>query len=436
MCQTTSARELSETRRGDLRRLPSGEARFENERSRPLLKIQISTIFAARMFRLVAGLAVTVLTARFLGPAGQGEYYFVLTVAAAIAQFGNLGLHASNTYLVARNNTLLAPLVSNSVWIAFFVGGGLAALVIGSSYFFETAGSSPGNVWFAVVLAPLALLLLLGQNLLLGLGKAVVFSAIEVLSSGLVLTFQVVAALFTPTSGGFLFARTAGLVVSSGAVLFLLIRRAKYRLRFDMTTFRLGFAYSAKAYFVALLGFLVLRANVFLLQKYAGFDDLGLYSVASQVADALEIIPTSVALVLFPTLLRTELGGWRVMRRTLLAVAGVMAVICVSVAVLSEPLIELGFGSKFGGSATILKLLLPEVFFIALTTIASQYLAAIGMPLALLGIWIVGVIAVLAAGSILIPMYGGNGAAAALSLTYALIFFLVFGLAAHGRGSE
>src|SRR5207249_1244192 len=100
-------------------------------------------------------------------------------------------------------------------------------------------------------------------------------------------------------------------------------------------------------YLVALLGYLVLRTNIFILQVYGGFGQVGLFSVATQVADALEIIPTSVSLVLFPKLVRMEKLGWPLMTRSLFAVAALMAAVCGFVAFACEPLVALAFGPEF-----------------------------------------------------------------------------------------
>jgi len=143
----------------------------------------------------------------------------------------------------------------------------------------------------------------------------------------------------------------------------------------------------------------------------------------------MEIIPTSVSLVLFPKLLHQADGGWMMMRRSLAQVALVMLAACLAVAVLSDTLVDLAFGSEFVRSSSMLRLLLPQVFLISLTSIVSQFIAAKGMPLAILCVWIVGLVIAILLGSLLIPAYGGDGAAVALSLAYAVIFVLAATLA-------
>src|SRR3972149_6606561 len=68
-------------------------------------------------------LVTSVLVARILGPEGRGLYAVAMAVGAIGVQFGNLGLHASNTYYVARERSLLPALIGNTLLVSFVVGG-------------------------------------------------------------------------------------------------------------------------------------------------------------------------------------------------------------------------------------------------------------------------------------------------------------------------
>jgi len=110
--------------------------------------------FAVRAARLALGVIASVVTARALGPTGRGDYYFVVTFAGLLVQFGNVGLASSNTYLVASDRTRLAGLVANSVWVALAAGVGgalVAALLLGSG---AVPGIPGALIWFGVALGP------------------------------------------------------------------------------------------------------------------------------------------------------------------------------------------------------------------------------------------------------------------------------------------
>src|SRR5437016_718487 len=73
---------------------------------------------------------INVATARFLGPEGRGEYYIAVTFVVLTTQLCNLGIHSSNSYYVAKNESLLAPLLANSVWVSLVMGACLSLLAV------------------------------------------------------------------------------------------------------------------------------------------------------------------------------------------------------------------------------------------------------------------------------------------------------------------
>ena len=115
---------------------------------------QIALTAGTRAGLTLFGLATSVVTARFLGQAGRGDYFFIATLGALIVQVGNLGLPASNTFFAARNPDRTSQLLSNSCWIAVGVGGGLGAAI---ALFAQAAGmlqdTPVSYLWLAATLA-------------------------------------------------------------------------------------------------------------------------------------------------------------------------------------------------------------------------------------------------------------------------------------------
>jgi O-antigen/teichoic acid export membrane protein len=126
-----------------------------------------------------------------------------------------------------------------------------------------------------------------------------------------------------------------------------------------------------------------------LLRHDEAFGEIGHWSVAAQISDALLLLPATTALLLFPALVRaTDADRWRQFTSMLLRVGGGMAAICIIAAVTARPAITVLFGQRYDPAVDILIALLPSVFFLSATTIASQFLAAIGMPWLQVAAWI------------------------------------------------
>ena len=63
-----------------------------------------------RLIVVITGVATSIVTARVLGPEGRGAFYFVFTFATLATQFATLGVHSSNTVLVARDPSTSLPI--------------------------------------------------------------------------------------------------------------------------------------------------------------------------------------------------------------------------------------------------------------------------------------------------------------------------------------
>lgn len=385
------------------------------------MTLGVSVTLLVRLTRVSVGLITSILTARLLGPEGRGNYLLVVTLAALIVQFGNLGLHSSNTYLVAKDRQLFTALLSNSI-LAAALSIPLSAFVV---WMASLSGGRAGQwLWWAAALAPASLFMLLGSNLLVGTGRIVLFNVFEFAYAALVVPLIVVAGLLGGGVGRILFASVAAAWITSIGLLLVLLR-GQVRIRFAADVLREGLRFGAKAYVIALLGFLVLRANVFLLERFAGSAQLGHYAVASQIADILAVLPASVALVLFPRLVADPARRWSTLVRSAQTTGLLVVVLCVAVAAVASPFIGIAFGAAFLPAVPMLLFLLPGVVILAVTTILSQYLAARGLPLTLAGAWAVALLTVIFASSILIPSIGGVGASIGLSVAYAVLLVLV-----------
>ena len=391
----------------------------------------------SRSIQLISGFAGTVVTARFLGPEARGEYFLVITITLVVVQFANVGLPSSNTFYVARDRRLLGPLVSNSVWVSLVLGGGgavIAVALLNATGWITT--QQPSLMWFAVALAPAILFFMLGTNLLVGIQRMGVFNIVEAASNLGVTAALVLAGLAAFDVHGFLAISTGTWSIAAAVLLVYLWRQDRAPLRFRTDVLAGGLRYSVKAYLITAIGFLVLRSNVFVLQHYYGSRELGFYSVAAQVGDALAIIPASVALVLFPKLVKDAAGRWHSTVRVSAVVAGALAVACGIAGLLAVPFMRIAFGTAFVPAAAVLQLLLPGVFALGVASVLSQFLAAIGVPRLLVGIWIVTLGILLLVGRLLIPRHAGAGAAASLSIAYAALLTMVATLAYRHRHSE
>ena len=387
---------------------------------------QIALTAGTRLGLTVFGLATSIVTARFLGQSGRGEYFFMVTLAALVVQFANLGLPASNTYFAARDPQRTPQLVGNALWISLAAGGGLGG---GIALFAHAAGmlqDTPASyLWLAALLAVPTLFYLLLTGILVGRGQIRSFNALEFTVRLVLLPLFVAAGVLGAAASGFVAVSIAVWLGGGIAAVALVSRYAPISVAPSRELLVVGFRYATKSYLITLFAFVALRGNIFLLRREFGPADLGLYSIAAQVADVLTILPQAVGMILFPHLVREAGARWERTVRATLWVAAVMAVVCVLTALLAGPVIRTLYGTSFEPSTRVLQIMLPSIFALAVSGVLSQYLAAIGLPRPLLAIWAGGMSLVLLLSLVLIPERGAAGAAAALSVGHSAILVAI-----------
>ena len=389
----------------------------------------VALSLVTRVVVMAAGLLVSVLTARALGVAGRGEYFYVVTLANLAAQFGNLGLASSNTYALAKDHSLLPRLAANSFWVSAVVG---VVSVVGVLTLEAARGdSSRMELTICLLLmVPNMIYRLLASNLLVGLSRIRQYNYFQLGSTGFQLAAIAFATWIAWGVGTILwFSALSG--VMAAAVLWLMLRQLHpITWRFDWQVFRSHLGYANRAYVATLLVYGVSRASVLLLDHYSDKTEIGLYSVAMQLADALVVVPTTVAMVLFPDLVKGP-ADCRFARTMRVAgqIALIMAALCVITGWVAVRIVPAIFGESFTPAVGILWWMLPGVFAFSLATIVSQYLAVHGIPPANVWTWLGGLVFLLASGSHLIPRWGVLGAAVSLSFTYVLMAITIVLLA-------
>jgi O-antigen/teichoic acid export membrane protein len=369
-------------------------------------------MFVARAIGMLGPFAVAIITARMLGPEDRGRYYYVLALAAVGAQLASLGIHASNSYLAAKEPDLLPRLLANSVWIALL--GGLAAACGIVGFDLAVGEALHREVLAAVVLTvcPLTLLFIYLSNLIVAVGRPHAFNALVIFNSAMWLVASLLAALLAPALNAFLAAAVATGISTCVLGWILLARGFTVPRSFDWDLFVRSIAFAARAHVAALVGFLMARTSVVVLRYNGSFGDLGQWSIAAQITEALLLLPATVGLLLFPALVRAERGErWGDFTSTAVRVGAAMAVVCLLVALVARPAVALIFGAEYQPAAGITLALLPGVFFLSVATVASQFLSTFGIPLLQLAAWIVGWLLQIVLSLALLKPYGALGLA-------------------------
>ena len=376
---------------------------------------------------VIAGIIV----ARWLGAGGLGQLAVINVSVATLVQLASLGLPSANTYFIAQDKSQLRAVATNSLVYAVLIGALLALVLTGlASWRPEWFGFiSPKLITIAAIAIPFQLLTFIGLNILLAVGRITQFNLIDLAGQTFVLVNAVIALIVMQAGLGALVSLNTMSSTLLGVLMIILIGVVATRLnqlpwRADFSLFRRMLRYGLKFHISILAGALIFRADLLVVNHFRGAAEAGVYSVASQVAMMLMLLPGVIGTLLFPRIASDPDPHGELTSRVTRHTALIMLMVCLATAPLSVVLPVL-YGPAFAEASVQLVILLPGVFLIGVESVLAQHFGAIGLPRAIPIFWLITLFLNLVLVLALVPAFGGRGAAAASTVSYTLIFGLI-----------
>jgi len=372
----------------------------------------------------VLSIASGMIVARVLGAEGNGTAVLLLLIPNTIAWFINLGVGWANGYLVGSKKHTPQTLVGNSLSLVVIVS--LLTGTVGwiAMPFFQPflSGSNIDRsmLTLAFLIVPLALLEICLEGLLLGLERIAQLSLVTIsrFSSLLALNVVLVLVLRLGVRGVLLSAIAApGICV----VVYAYFLRHDVRIRpgFNLKALKAALAFGIQGHVGNVLHFLNLRLDVFIVSFLAGIRSVGLYAVATALAELLTYFSTAFSFVLFT---RTASSDAETASRFTPGVARLSAFITIMAAVglflVSRPLITLFYSEEFSPSLHPLWILLPGMVSLGYAGVIYSDLGGRGKPYYSTYGALVSLFVTVGLDCLLIPRWDIVGAALASSVAY------------------
>jgi O-antigen/teichoic acid export membrane protein len=369
------------------------------------------------------------IVARILGPDGRGRVALLTAIALLTANLATLGVQEAIANLAASNPPTRRSLATNSVLLALVLGAvaaGIVAVLV--AVFPDVAGdSSRSLLWVTLGFVPV---MILGIFLLYLVQADYGFRVTNTASliapvvgfagNGL---FAIFGVLSVQNAVG---AWLAGQSIGTSILAWYVWRRLAGFGRLDFSLARLSVAFGLRAYVGRVMQLGNYRLDQWLLGAIGGTRQLGLYSVAVAWAEALWYLPTALAAVQRPDLVRAdrrEAGrrAVRVFRGTTL----VTAVSALAMILLAPGLCVAVFGEPFRDSVDQLRVLVLGAFGMVAVKLLGNALVARGRPMLQSVCLGVGFACTVGLDVLLIPPFGGLGAAIASSVAYTVAGVMV-----------
>ena len=392
---------------------------------------QVAWTFATRILMIFNSVIAGIIVAHWLGAQGVGQLAVINVTVATIVQLGSFGLPSSNTYFIAQDQERFRAAAMNSLIFALAIGAILAIALsaLGSLRQDWFSFIPPELIRIAAISIPFQLITLIGLNILLAVGKVKEFNFLDLASQSFVL-INAAATLLVLNRGleTLVTLNTATSVLVSLAVTALLVisarNLAQSKWRADIAFLRRMIAYGLKFHVSILAGAIMLRADLLVVNHFRGPAEAGVYSVASQFALLLMLLPGVIATLLFPRVTAEQDARGETTCMVTRYTTFLMFLCCLA-AVPFSLLLPVLYGAAFTDATRLLLILLPGVYLIGLESVLVQHFNALGLPRAIPLYWVITLALNLVLVFALVPRFGALGAAVASTISYAAIFALV-----------
>ena len=392
------------------------------------LRRNVLETYGTRVLVVAVSFATAVVIARKLGPTGRGFYAVASTVGAIGVLFSNLGLHASNTYYVAKDQSLLSALIGNTLAVIFVAC--IVTALGGIAFVFWPALSPVQGTLLPLALAsiPVGLAYLLTQGLLLGVNEVRAYNKIEFGGKLIALVLICIFAVIHQSNVELFFGVTLSSVMLSFLWALLRLRRVSSEPpMLSLAVFRQSIGIGVNAYLIAFFGFLVLRIDLLMVKYMLGATEAGYYSISQVLAENTMMFPVVVGLLLFPKLsaIKEREEKLRVAAEGVRVTAALMLPPVAIAALAAAPIISTAFGQNFLPAVSPFVWLMPGTYFLGVETVMVQLLNSEGFPRIIVVAWVADMMINVALNFWAIPRYGITGASVVSSVCYFLMFVIV-----------
>jgi O-antigen/teichoic acid export membrane protein len=331
-------------------------------------------VWASKVTNALLGFAISIVIARALGPDGRAEYFLASTVAVGVFAACHLSLDQAIFWAVAEHHATIKRIARTLAPVAALTFGATIAVFLLLTQVGHLLADIPQSTAFvAAFLAPIMLLNFLAQAILYAIDKARWASFVVVGTAVLQLLGVVaVAAADQLTSTNVLV--ISGLTTLVGALAnFGMVLRHTNEGDHDVDVpWRSLVGMGLRNHPAVICLWLALRADVIIVAALVSKHDLGLYSLAVTLAEAILFASDALAVA--------ALGRHRTMERqasvtysveVASTAARVAAAQVVAVAAFGWPLILLAYGRSWLGAY-------PPLVCLAPGTIALAYMRPLG----------------------------------------------------------
>lgn len=392
-------------------------------------------IFSSKLVLFLLNFAKSIIIHRLLGPLGKGQFALITQIPRLLTTLGSLGIGTSTLYYTGRKKHKLTDIISTSLLVAAFLG--LILILLFYLLFdylpvFLLRDLKLDQILIASLIIPFGLINIYSSSILLGSQRTPKAARLWILSSASMIFYLV---LFNVVWKQGVMGAVAALVLSTVTVsavsIAYLLQQARIQFRISKDYLKQTISYGLKAHLGACAQFLNYRLDIFFVQYYLGFTQLGYYTLAVALAELLWDLPFSVSTALFQKVSSsTETDANKLTPLICRNTFFLMLLVTSGVFLLGEVIIRIAYSPAFLPSALPLRILLPGILILSITKVLSGDLSGRGKPIYSTRAALVALFLNIPLNFLFIPKWGIAGAAFASTISYStqtavIIFYFI-----------
>ncbi|MBE8714128.1 polysaccharide biosynthesis C-terminal domain-containing protein [Sphingobacterium hungaricum] len=391
----------------------------------------LSRVGVSNFVIISSGILTSIITARYIGPEGNGIIAGLAVYPSLFMTIGSLGIRQSTAYYLGKG---LYPeekikTAITQIWMCTTVLSFVICFIL--MRYFSKSGDNLYWVLLSLLPIPFNLFVTYNSGIFLGKNNISAFNKVNwippLLTLFLTLIFIVVLDLSVT---GALLAVIGGPLFMAFLMLFRNDFLRAFKFEVDLTVIKsmlsLGLIYA----FSLLIINLNYKADYILLDKLSSSYELGIYSKGSTITQYLWQIPMLLSTIVFARSAVSKND-----RKFSMKVAQLLRISFILIGsasltlfLLSDFIIITMYGESFRDSILVLKFLLPGVVILTIFKVMNMDLAGKGKPWIAMKAMFPSLIINVVLNYIFIPKYGAAGSAICSTISYiiAALTFLFF----------
>jgi O-antigen/teichoic acid export membrane protein len=390
-----------------------------------------SWLFAEKILRMVVGLLVGIWVARYLGPDKFGLLSFAHSFVGLFTIFATLGLDEVVVRELVKDESRRDSLVGTTFWLKLF-GAFLVLLVLAFAINFTSNDVDTHILVFIIASATI----FQSFNIVDFYFQSKILSKFVAYANFISLFISTIVKIALILSHASLLAFAwvvlfDSFVLACGFIYFFL----------KHSTFRIKYLIFYKSTAIDLLkdswplifsgGVLMIQARIdqVMIKEMLGSLEVGYYSVAMRLIEAVAFIPMLLKSSLYPSIQSAKIQSKALYQDRLLNFYRLnflfFLVLAIPIFIFAEPIIVLLFGIEYQPAGVLLALLSIRLFFANMGVARGTYIVTENLMKFSMLTMILGTIVNIYLNYVLIPNYGARGAIVATIVSFFTTLYLV-----------